>query len=120
VTVQPGKPAELKAVVKRTNGFKAKLQLAAKKLPAGVSAAAVDVPEKDGEVVLKLTAEPAAAPAGQPFALVLTETESGREHPVRYSLVATSEDNGVPQGYSELAVEATDQLWLTVSAEAAK
>ncbi|MEQ1854039.1 MAG: PPC domain-containing protein [Chthoniobacteraceae bacterium] len=118
--VQPGKTAEAKVAVKRTNGFKGKLQLAARNLPEGVSAPPVDVPEKDGDVALKLTADAAAKPASQPLMLVLRETESGAEHPVRYSLVATSEDNGVPQGYTELVIPFTDQLWLTIPPVPAK
>jgi hypothetical protein len=118
--VQPGKTAETKVAVKRTNGFKAKLQLAAKDLPEGVSAPPVDVPEKDGDVTLKLTADATAQPASQPVVLVLRETESGAEHPVRHSLVATSENNGVPQGYTELLIPFTEQLWIAVSAAGTK
>jgi hypothetical protein len=117
VAITASKTADIKATVKRANGFKPKLELATLNLPAGITAAAVEVPEKDGEVTLKLTAEPAAAPASQPFQLILREKEGGLEHPVRYSLAATSEDNGVPQGYAELVINATDQLWIAVTPE---
>jgi hypothetical protein len=75
------------------------------------------VPDKAGEVTFKLMAGAHALPANQPLQLVLREAGSGREHPVRYFMTTTSEDNGVPQGYSELVIDSTDQLWLTVSAE---
>jgi hypothetical protein len=120
VAIQAGKTGELKATVKRENGFKAKLKLAAKGLPEGVTAADVDVPEKDGEVSLKLVADPAAKSANQPIQLILREAESGVEHPVRYMMTETSENNGVPQGYSDLVIDSTDQLWLTVIPEPAK
>jgi hypothetical protein len=120
ITIQAGKTGELKATVKRESGFKAKLKLAAKNLPEGVTAADVEVPEKDGEVALKLVADPAAKPASQPVQLVLRETESGTEHPVPYMMTTTTEDNGVPQGYTELVIDSTDQLWLTLVAEPAK
>jgi len=120
ILIQAGKTSELKATVKREGGFKAKLELAAKGLPEGVTAANVDVPEKDGEVSLKLVADPAAKPASQPIQLVLRESESGAEHPVRYMMTATAEENGVPQGYSDLVIDSTDQLWLTVIGEPAK
>jgi hypothetical protein len=116
-SITAGKIAEVKATVKRANGFAPKVELIAKNLPAGITAAPVEVPDKDGEVTLKLTADASAAPVSQAFQLALREKEGGREHPVRYALAATSEDNGVPQGFAELVIDATDQLWLTVSPE---
>jgi hypothetical protein len=38
----------------------------------------------------------------------------------RFFMTTTGENNGVPQGYTELVVPSTGQLWLTVSAEPAK
>lgn len=118
--LEPGKPGELKVTVKLLHGFKAKLQLAAKQLPEGISAAEVEVPEKGGEVTLKFEAAAEAPPANLPFQLVLREAEGGKEHLVRYSLVNTSENNGVPQGYSTLVIDSTDQLWITVVKAPAK
>ncbi len=120
ITVSPGKSGEAKVTVKRTNGFKAKLQLAAKNLPEGVSAPLVDVPEKGGEVTFKVAAEAEAKPASQPLQLILRETESSTEYPVRFMMITTSENNGVPAGYTELVIDSTDQLWLAVPASPAK
>lgn len=120
VNVFGGKEAELKVAVKRSNGFKAKLQLVAKNLPEGVTAPEVEIGEKAGEATLKISAAADAKPASQPFQVFLRETESGTEHPVRHLLVTTSENNGVPAGYTELVINDTDQLWLTVRAEATK
>ena len=119
-SVQPGKTAEAKVSVKRANGFKAKLQLTAKNLPEGLSATLVDVPDKDGDVTLKLTASVDAKPAGQPITLVLRETEGGAEHAARFFMIKSGENNGVPQGYTELVIPSTEQLWLTISAAPAK
>jgi hypothetical protein len=139
----------MKITLKRTHGFKAKLELATKNLPDGVTvnvagpgsqtpptaasagsqspptaagpgSAATTTPENAGEVTVKVSAESAAKLAGQPFQLVLREVDSGKEHPVRYSLTGTSEDNGVPQGYTDLVIESTEQLWLTVLSGAAE
>lgn len=112
VKLEAGKSAELKVSVTMSGGYKSKLKLAAKQLPAGIAAAEVDVPEKGGEVTLTLTADPAAGRASGPFQLVLREADGGREHAVHYSLVTTSENNGVPQGYQKLLIERTTQLWL--------
>jgi hypothetical protein len=111
----PGKEGEVKVAVKRENGFASKMKLVAMDLPQGVSAAEVDVPEKDGEVTLKLTADATAPAANQPFRMILRELETGVEHAVSYSLASTSEDNGVPQGFAELVINSTEQLWLTVT-----
>jgi hypothetical protein len=114
IVVAPGKTTEMKVAVKRVNGFKAKLQLAAKNLPEGVSAPEVEVAEKGGDATIRFSASAEAKAVGQPIQLVLREAESGAEHPVRYLMIATSEDNGVPAGYTELVINSTDQLWLTV------
>ncbi len=119
-SIASGKNAELKVAVKRSKTFKPKLQLAAKNLPEGVTAATVDVPEKDGDVTLKLTASADAKPGGHAFMLVLRETEGGTEHPANFPMVASTENNGVPQGYTELLLTSTEHLWLTVLAQSAK
>jgi hypothetical protein len=115
-TVTPGKTSDVKVTVKRAYGFKAPLELTAVDLPPGVTAPPVEVPEKDGEVTLKLTAEPTSAKQGQPVRIRLREKGSDREHAVQHMLVATSENNGVPQGYPELVIPSTDVVWLTVTA----
>ncbi len=120
VTVAAGKTAEMKVTVKRANGFKPKLQLTAKNLAEGVSAPDVAVPDKDGEVTLKFAATSEATAASQPFQLVLRETESGVEHAVRYMMTTTGENNGVPGGYTEMVIDSTDQLWLSVPAAPSK
>jgi len=111
VAVTAGKTSEIKTTVKRVNGLKSKLQLAAKNLPEGVSSVAVDVPEKGGEVTLKIVATDGAASASQPFQLVVRETESGAEHAVPHLMTTTGENT---QGYTALVINSTDQLWVTV------
>jgi len=119
-SVPIGKSSEIKVTVKRANGFTADLRLVAKNLPDGVTATPVDVPEKDGEVTLKISADADAKTAGQPFSLILRETEGGAEHPARFFMAIGSDKSGTPQGYAELVIGSTDRLWLTVIAGAAK
>ena len=114
VKVEAGKAAELKVAVSLVHGFASKLKLTAKSLPPGISAPEVDVADKGGETVIKLTADAASPRGSVPFQLVLREVEGGKEHPVLFSLVSTGENNGVPQGFQKLLTNATDQLWLTV------
>ncbi len=120
LSVAGGKTSDIKVTIKRANGFKQKLQLAAKDLPNGVTAPAVDVPEKAGDATLKLVAESGASAASQPLVLILRETESGAEHPVRYVITGPLDTKGGPNSYTDLVIGSTDQLWLTVSAEPAK
>lgn len=113
VSVSAEKGGEVKVAVKRTNGFKTALQLAAKDLPEGVTAPEIDVPEKDGDVILKFTVADGTAPLSQPLRLVLREKEGGAEHPVRYLLPGS--DKVDPASSMELVIESTDVLWLTVT-----
>jgi hypothetical protein len=115
VVLGAGKTGEGKVTVKRARGFKAPLELIAKNLPSGVTAAPVEVPEKDGETVVKFSVETTAPAASQPFQLLLREKESGREYPARYAIAGTSEENGVPQGYGDLLISSSDDLWITVT-----
>lgn len=112
--VEAGRTTEAKVTVTRVHGFAEKLKLAARDLPAGVTAAEVEVPDKNGEVSITLTAAPGAARCGLPFRLVLLEP-GGREHPVIHQMISTSENNGVPQGYQQLLINGTPLLWLTVT-----
>ena len=117
--VESGKTLDLKVAVTRHHGFSAPLRLAARDLPPGLSAAAAAVPDKSDDATLTLAAAPDAPGSAAPFRLVLIEQDSGREHPVVFRLVSSSENNGVPQGFRNLLVEETPLLWLTVARAAA-
>lgn len=114
VIVPADKGGELKVSVKRANGFNAALQLAAKDLPLGVTAPEIDVPEKDGDVTLKFAVAEGTAPVSQPLRLVLREKESGAEHPVRYLLPAFGEKADAAAAPTDLVIESTEVLWLTI------
>jgi hypothetical protein len=113
-TIEPGKTNDVKVTVTRLRGFEPKLTLSAKGLPDGVTAESAEVPEKGGDVTLKLVASDDAKPFSGAVKVVATETESGTEHYAVAELVSSTTDNGVPQGFKKLAIESTDQLWLTV------
>jgi hypothetical protein len=112
--IEPGKTNDLKVTVKRLHGSKSKLTVSAKDLPEGLGVESVEVPEKDGDVTLKLIASPEAKPSSAPIQLIVTEAESGTERRVIAELISSGLNNGVPQGFSRLAIDSTDQLWLTV------
>lgn len=112
--IAPGKTNDLKITVKRLHGFKAKLTISATGLPDGLTLEPAEVPEKGGDVSLKLAASADAKPFSGPIQIVVTEIESGNEHRATANLTSSSENNGVPGGFTKLAIESTDQLWLTV------
>ncbi len=112
--LERGRTNEIKVVVERRHGFKGALAVSATGLPAGVSAAAADVPEKGGETVLRLVTAAEAPTASGPFRIEVTETPGGRVHEVFQELVSAGENNGVPQGFRTLVRDRIADLWLTV------
>jgi hypothetical protein len=114
VRVEAGKSGEVKTTVTLGGGYAKRLQVVVKGLPEGVSAAAVDVPEKGGEVVVAIKAEAGAGRYAGPIRVVLREVEGGMERAVRFPLNSVAENNGVPQGFPVLLVNETEQLWLSV------
>jgi len=112
--IEPGKTNEIKVTVTRLYGFQSKLTISAKGLPEGVAAEPVEVPEKGGDVTLKVLASADARPFGGVIQILVTETESGTEHRAIAELISSTTDNGVPQGFKKLVIESTDQLWLNV------
>jgi hypothetical protein len=82
-------------------------------LPAGLAAEPVKAPEKGGDVTLRVVASPTAMPGGGPFRIIATSVPGG-ERVASLSLVATSENNGVPGGFRDLLRPEIDSLWWTV------
>ena len=119
VTVTAGDTNEVKFTVTRLRGFDRKLKARLTGLPEGLRAESVDVSEKSGENVLKLVATAEAKVAQVPLRLVITDVASGEERVALFSLTSSSEDNGVPGGYTKLLVDSVGQLWLTVKAKPA-
>ncbi len=120
IGIEPGKTNEIKINITRLYGFQSKLTVSVKGLPEGVAAEPLDIAEKSGEAVLKLVASAEAKPFNGAIQIVLTEVESGMDHRVIFELVSSKVDNGVPQGFKSLAIESTEQLWLTVLPAPAK
>jgi hypothetical protein len=108
LTVEAGKTVSVKATVKLLNGFKEPLILRLAGLPAGVQAAEVAVPEKGGEVEIKLIAAADATAAQAPIRVTLwTKAEPASFRVATYSL----RGEGVR---GTALVDNADTLWLTV------
>jgi hypothetical protein len=119
ITVTAGDTNEVKFTVTRLRGFERKLKARLKGLPDGLRAEPVDVSEKSGDNTLKLIVAADAKVTQVPLRLVITDVESGEERVASFGLSSSSEDNGVPGGYTKLLVESVGQLWLTVKAKPA-
>ncbi len=114
-TVEPGKTNEIKAAVKRFHGFRSRLTMSVHGLPDSVKAESIEIPEKDGDVSLKLMASLDASPFSGSIEVLLTETDSGGQAGrAMHELVTSSVNNGVPNGFNKLLIESTEKLWLTV------
>ena len=83
-------------------------------LPTGVSAITTNLPAKGGEVSFNLIATTNAAPFQGPIRLALIDQQTKIEKFAIVELTTRGEDNGVPNGYSKLAIESYDHIWLTL------
>ena len=108
LALSPGKSVSLKATVKLLNGFKEPLTARVSGLPAGVHAPEVAVPEKGGEMELKLHAA-ANAPAGGAFVTVQLWTRGESARAISAAVPLRGDNK---RGSSLL--DDTDALWLQV------
>lgn len=99
----------LKFNLNRLRGHTNELALTFKNLPEGVSTAATNLPGTGkGEVAVDLVVA-TNAPAWQgPIQAHLDD------RPIHFELVSRGENNGVPQGYSTLAIPSTPHFWVTI------
>ena len=86
------------------------MKLFARGLPNGLAAEPADVPEKDGDVAIKLNASTNAARFSGPIQFILKAAEPEKEQAVIAELITPGAENG----YNKLVIESTDKLWLTV------
>lgn len=113
-TVEPGKPAKVKVTARRVQGFKAKLTASVVGLPEGLSASPVEIGETEKEITLEVAATPEAPPFSGPIRIEFRAENSDQVHPAVHELTSSTSRNGVPQGFRDVLITATVQLWLTV------
>jgi hypothetical protein len=113
-TVEPGKSAKIKVTARRIEGFNTRLTATVAGLPAGVSASPVELDGTAKEITLDLAATADAPPFSGPVQVEFREENSDTVRPAIHELVSTTLRNGVPQGFRDLVITSTDQLWLTV------
>ncbi|MSU33706.1 MAG: hypothetical protein EXS36_01065 [Pedosphaera sp.] len=115
-TLEPGKTNQLKPTFIRENGYKGSLRAVLTGLPAGVKAEAIDVPAEPATVEMAISLRTAveAKPWGGPVRITITDTNTGQRALVGMTLVNTTVNNGVPNGYTKLPIETEADLWLTI------
>ena len=106
--VVAGKSAPVKLTVSRTGAYAAPLVAAATGLPPGISAAAVEVPLKGGEVALTLTAASDAKPAAGVIRVMVLGTDPSQP-------AAWAARCSLRKEAGQELIAATDALWLTVT-----
>lgn len=108
LVLEPGKTANLKVSVKMRGGFKEPLVVRASNLPLGVHAPDAAVPEKGGDLELKLQAAANAPAGGQAIMVsVWTLSEPGRQQP------ATIDLRGETRRGTSL-LDTTGHIWVQV------
>jgi hypothetical protein len=107
-----GKTVEVKLNVKASGTFAGKIQARAVQLPAGVTADAVDVPAKGGDVKLTLKAAPEAAASQAPFAVEIVTSAPDAVQTVLASYAIPFIE---PRG--DLLIMTDTRPWLTVTAK---
>lgn len=113
-TIEPGKTNDVKVAVVRRDGFQGKFRLVIEGLPTGLRSEPMDIPEKDGDVTLKLIADSQASATNTLFQVRAEEVGGPSTYPAMFLLASTGENNGVPQGYRHLVIESHSKPWLTV------
>lgn len=112
LAIEAGKTAEIKAKLKRVNGYAGELIARVSGLPASVSCADIEAPKKNGEeFTLKLQAATDAVAFNGPISVVLWTKES-KDKPL-LSRTATLDLRGENRRGSS-TLDVTERLWLTV------
>lgn len=109
LTIENGKTNEIRLTLARNEGFKDKLTLAVKGLPAGVIALIPSVSDKDNEVKIELVAAPDARAANVPIEFIFSAPEV---HPPMSRAVTYSMRGTEPRG--DRLVNDGHVAWLTV------
>lgn len=109
LTIENGKTNEIRLTLARNEGFKDKLTLAVKGLPAGVIALIPSVSDKDNEVKIELVAAPDARAANVPIEFIFSAHEV---HPPMSRAVTYSMRGTEPRG--DRLVNDGHVAWLTV------
>ncbi|MBL9156308.1 MAG: PPC domain-containing protein [Verrucomicrobiales bacterium] len=108
--MERGKPLEIKATVTRLRGHKEKLVASVTGLPAGITLTAPEVPEKGGEVILKLEAKADAAGFSGPLRVVFKEEKAEGAKSEKTAVFSFKDDNY----RGAYAIDEIESVWLAL------
>jgi hypothetical protein len=114
LTMNAGSTNTLKIDFKRLFDHKNEVIPKFSGLPAGLTVTATNLPAKGGEVSFPIVAPTNATPFQGPIRLALIDSKTKQEHLAVFELTTRGENNGVPNGYSKLAIDSLDSIWITV------
>ena len=114
LVVVAGATNTLKFKVKRGRGHTNDLAARVSGLPSGVRALATNLSSRAGDFEIVVVAATNAPAFSGPIHLFVTDEFTREERLGSLPLTSRTEDNGVPGGYTDLAVESIDHCWLTV------
>jgi hypothetical protein len=113
-SLEPGKEVELKADLERIAGHEEELRLVVEGLPEGARVETLESKKDSKSVSLTLRAEDSIEPWRGPLQLWLENVESRKRTKLTAKLSKASINNGVPQGFTNLLIEDTEHIWLTI------
>ena len=113
--LEAGKDSTVKVTVTRVHDHKTGLKLSADGLPAGVSFEEPEIPEKTGDVSVKLKAEKGVKAFSGPIIFRIEEVEGEKKAKATCHYTFQRKDARGPY-----LVDEVEQLWLTVKAEPEK
>lgn len=116
LVVDAGGEAELKVTLRRVEGFRGSVVASVAGLPGCVTAEPVAADDKRKELALTVKVPPDAAAFSGPIEVRLRAEKGTGEWTARHELGAAAPRNGVPQGFRDLLIPSTAELWLTVRA----
>lgn len=108
-TIDPGKEAAIKVKLTRLDNHKTALKLTIDNLPKGVSFKQPEIPEKTGDITIKLNAALETKPFSGPVKISLTETEG--DSPVSKICPFTFQNKDARGPY---LIDETADIWLTI------
>lgn len=117
-TVEPGKSIKIKITARRLQGFKSAMIATVTGLPEGLTANPVELNETEKEITLDVTASAEASAFSGPIQVVFREPNTDTVRHAVHELISSTSRNGVPQGFRDLVIKSTNQVWLTVRAPA--
>ena len=114
LTYQPGSTNTITIDLNRKYGHQNPVRVSAKNVPVSITQTKGEASEKDNQAKLELIVSETAPPFMGEITFVAEDLETHHSQPVDVTFLGTTINNGVPAGFTELVLEKTESLWLTI------